>query len=241
MKISKLPDLSQLKVFLFPGVVVVLISLSGMLVLKPQLTSFFDLRKDLAEQKKELAALSQKEAVLEGYDQNELQNRANFALKVLPAEKDSPLVLVTVRSLIYEHNLTLSDLTIGVGSLGTESAKLKTKAEEKEGVPSFSLSLSFSGALTDLYDFLTAIESTFPLMRLEELSFSREGHSIEANLELVSYYLALPQSLGKTDREIIPVTSEEEEVYLEINQYSSPEGGVFLPPVTSGKENPFTL
>jgi Tfp pilus assembly protein PilO len=240
MKNAKIPDLSHFRPFLFPVVVVVLMTLSGVLILKPKMTAFLDLRKDLAEQKKELAILSQKVAVLEGYDQNELQNRADFTLKVLPAEKNAPLVLATVRSLISEHSLTLSDLTIGVGSLSTESAKVKTKAEEKEGIPSFSISLSFSGALSDLYRFLTAIESTLPLMRIEELSFSREGQTIEADLDLVSFYLVLPQSLGKTDRQIEPLTSEEEKVYLEINQYSSPKGSVSFPYVTSGKENPFT-
>jgi len=238
MKIEtgNLPKLSKFRVYLFPLVVVILIVVSTVAILKPKLDDLLKTRANLAKQKKELAQLTQKVTVLEGYDQDELKDRVNKILKVLPKEKDAPLILVTTRSLVNDYNLEISSLTIDVGELATESAKPKTK---EETLPFLSIQLSVSGSLNDLYDFLEAIESTTPLMRIDHMSIDREGTTIESSIELFTYHLAAPQDIGKVARQITPLNSEEEEIYQKISRYRPGFAGTRLPYVGSGKENPF--
>ncbi len=238
MKIEtgKLPELSKVQIYLFPLVVVILIVISTIAILKPKLDDLLKTRGNLTKQKKELAQLTQKVTVLEGYDQDELKDRVNKILRVLPKEKDAPLILVTMRSLANDYSLEISSLMIDVGELATESAELKTK---KETLPSLNIQLSVSGSLGDLYDFLEAIESTTPLMRIDHVSIDREGTTIESSIDLFTYHLAAPQDIGKVSRQITPLSSEEEEIYQKLSRYQPAIVGTRLPYVGSGKENPF--
>lgn len=235
---GKLSELNKFRNFLFPGVVVILIIVSAMTILKPKLNDLLRTRRSLAKQKEELAQLTKKAAVLEGYDRNELDKRANQMLKVLPKEKDGPLIFATVRTLVGEHSLELESLDVEVGEMATESAQSKRK---KELIPSLGIQLSVVGSLNDLYDFLEAIETTTPLMQVKLVSISREGTTIEANIQLVTYYLVAPEDIGRVSRQIIPLTSKEEEVYQKLSHYQPASIGTSLPYVSSGKENPFTF
>jgi len=238
LEAGKLSELSKYQSYLFPGVVVILILVSAMSILKPKLNDLLETRGGLAKQKQELAQLTQKVALLEGYDQNELNARINQILKVLPTEKDGPLILATVRSLVADYDLELDTLNVEVGEIATESAKPKRK---EEVLPSLSIKLSVTGSLDNLYDFLEAVESTTPLMMVETATISREGTTIESSIQLSAYYLAAPKDIGKVGRQITLITSEEEEVYQKLSRYQPPSVGTSLPYVGSGKENPFTL
>ena len=234
--IKKLPEASQFREFLFPGIVIILIVITAVTVLKPKIDSLLEIRQGVAKQKKELGQLSQKSAVLEGYDQNELKNRTEKLLKVLPVEKDGPLIVATMRSLVSENNLELISLGVNVGELATESAE-PTKKEET--VPSLKIALDVAGELGDLYNFLSAVESITPIMRVDKVGISREGTSVESQVSLSNYFLAMPKEIGKVSRQIVPVNTEEEKVYQEVSNYQPPAMGTALPIVTSGKENPF--
>lgn len=236
MEIGKLPDLSKYRDFLFPGIVIILIVVSLVIVVKPKITELMEIRGNLAKQKQELAQLIQKAAILEGYDQNELQVRANKTLKVLPAEKNGPLVLATVRTLVNEQDLDLEGLSVNIGEVSTGAAKPKSS---KEKVPSLEIKLSISGNLDDFYKFLEGIQTTAPIMKIKQLSFSREGNSVSGSLLLASYYLNLPVDIGKTSSKIVPITSQEAEIYQQLSGYQLAISGNALPPIGSGKEDPF--
>lgn len=235
MVVSKLPNLSQYRNYLIPIVLVVLMLISGVMILKPKAEEVFGLRGDLSRQKIELAQLTQKLAILEGYDQEELKYRAERMLRVLPTEKNGPLVLAVVRSLVGDHNLELVSLTVEIGEISTESA------QSKEPLPSLEVSASVTGSLDDLGSFLNALESATPIMRVKGLSISREGKTVESNISLSTYYLSVPKDIGKPSRRINIITQEEEEVYQELSRYQLPAVGKELPSVSSGKENPFIL
>lgn len=235
---GKLSELSKFRSLLFPLIVVILILVSAMTILKPKLNDLLETRMSLAKEKEELAQLTQKVAVLEGYDKNELETRVNQVLKVLPSEKDAPLILVTLRSSVVDHSLELENLDLEVGEIATESTKPKKK---EELLPSLKIQLDVAGSLNDLYDFLEAAESTAPLMKVELVSINREGGTAEGGIQLSTYYLATPVDIGKVGRQIIPITSEEEGVYQKLSRYQPATTGASLPYVGSGKENPFAL
>ncbi|OGV89695.1 hypothetical protein A2Z41_02455 [Microgenomates group bacterium RBG_19FT_COMBO_39_10] len=237
--VNKLPDLSKFREFLFPLIVVVLIILSGVLVVKPKLGEILKARGELGKQKDELAQLSQKIAILQGYDRSELEARANQVVKVLPVDKNGPLIFASLRSLANENDLEISGLDVQIGEISTGSGKIQTKGN-KETFPSLTISLSVSGDRGDLYKFFKSVESISPLMRIKQISLDQEEDVLESKLELETYYLASPEFIGKADRTIIPTSPEEEEVYQEIKGYQAALSQTSLPMMTSGKENPFT-
>jgi len=237
--INKLPGLSKFREFLFPLIVIVLIVLSGVLVVKPKLGEILKVRGELGKQKDELAQLSQKMAILQGYDRSELEARANQIVKVLPIDKNGPLIFASLRSLASENDLEIHGLDVQIGEISTESGKIQTKGN-KESFPSLTISLSVSGDRGDLYEFFKSVESISPLMRIRQISLNQEEDIFESKLELETYYLASPEFIGKADRTIIPISSEEEEVYQKIKGYLTVLSQTSLPLMTSGKENPFT-
>ncbi|HUV43031.1 MAG TPA: type 4a pilus biogenesis protein PilO [Patescibacteria group bacterium] len=237
--INKLPGLSKFREFLFPLIVIVLIVLSGVLVVKPKLGEILKVRGELGKQKDELAQLSQKMAILQGYDRSELEARANQIVKVLPIDKNGPLIFASLRSLASENDLEIHGLDVQIGEISTESGKIQTKGN-KESFPSLTISLSVSGDRGDLYEFFKSVESISPLMRIRQISLNQEEDIFESKLELETYYLASPEFIGKADRTIIPISSEEEEVYQKIKGYLTVLSQTSLPLITSGKENPFT-
>lgn len=231
-------DLKKYRAFLFPVVVIVLIALSAVTILKPKINDLSQLRKNLSKQKEELTQLSQKVAVLESYDQNELKKRADTVLRVLPAEKDAPRIIVILRGLVDKYNLELGSLNIKVGDVSTESAE---PAVKDDSLPALQLQLSVTGSLTDFYELLNTLESAAPIFGINQISMSRSGFSVGTKTGLSSYYLAMPKEIGKISRQIIPITPEEENVYEKISGYKSVSTGTSLPFVGSGKENPFTF
>jgi len=242
-ELGKLPsfskaNLSQFRSFLFPGIIVILIVVSAVTILKPKLDDFLDLRRGLAKQKKELAQLSQKVAVLGGYDQNELKTRVNQVLKVLPIEKEGPFALATVRGLVSENDLELGNLEVEIGKVSTESAEVKSKKEET--LPSLGIQLSVFGSLADLYNFLESVEAKAPIMRVQQVNIDREGTTIDTQIVLSTYYLVVPKEIGKVNRQVVPISAEEEKIYQELSDYQTVGDVAALPYISSGKENPFT-
>lgn len=237
IKVARLSDLRQYRSFLFPGVVVILIAVSAVTILKPRVSELLKLRRNLAKQEEELSQSSKKIVVLEGYDQNELQVRTTQALKVLPTEKDGPLILATVRNLVSESNLELVSLDIEIGEVSNESGGSKSK---QEPLPPLGIRLSVAGSLGDLYDFLERIESAAPVIKINEVDIEREGTSIEGKIQLSTYYLAEPKDIGKASRQISPITIEEEKIYQAITNYQAVSTRTTLPLVSSGKEDLFS-
>jgi Tfp pilus assembly protein PilO len=236
MEVGKVPDVKKYRHFLIPGVVLVLIVLSAILILKPKFDEIMKLRREIAKQKEELTQLSSKVAILSGYDENELKTRTEKLLEVLPAEKDGPLVMATVRVLVSEHNLELQKLTVGVGKIATEAAEKKIQ----EPLPSLAVDLDVIGSLEDLNNFLDALEVAAPMMRIRQLTIIREEEeTIQSKLQMASYYLTVPTTIGKPTRPVDLITSAEEEAYQKLSDYRLATLEAELPFVSSGKENPF--
>jgi Tfp pilus assembly protein PilO len=239
IKIKRLPDLSKFRDFLLPLMAIILIVLSAVFLVKPKFNSILKARRELSKQKTELAQISQKITILQGYDQTELEARANQSVKVLPVDKNGPLIFANLRSLASENDLEVHNLDVQIGEISTSSGKTKTTKGKQTASPSLTISLSISGDRDDLYEFFKSVESIAPLIRLQQISFSQEEDVAESKLELETYYLASPEFIGQAGRTIVSISPEEEEIYQEIKDYQTVSSQTTLPLMTSGKENPF--
>lgn len=230
--------IAELRPFLIPGAIILFILASGLLLIRPRLNEIFLIQKNLKKEEKRLAQLTAKTASLEGLDQVELSEKAEITAKVLPSEKDLPLLLSVIKTLAAKNNLELLSVQANPGELATVSAQQK-----KEALPSLSFKITVSGQMGDFKEFLARVAKTAPLLTTESIDVEGEGitGSFEANLAVDSPFLSPPASLGLPEKPLPEITREEDETYQKLAQFDFLLVEEELPLVPAGKENPFAF
>jgi len=211
------------KSFLFPGLILVLVILVSLFWLRPKVATIIKANRELTTSKKTLAELTQKVTILGGLSQPELSEKVDLVLKVLPSEKDVPRNLFVLKRLALDSELMVNELSIPeVGEIASSSAE--TKKTKDEILPSLSVKLTLVGSREKIINFIQQVEVTAPLMRVSSLAISQKGEGLdEAMIEVRTYFLFFPKTIGKLEQPIVPVTSQEEKVFGELASFKLPE------------------
>jgi len=227
------------RLFLLPILIFVAIILSGVFFLKPKLEQVVRIKTNLSREKTRLAELTTKLAALEGLDVNELEVKTNVVLQALPVEKDVPQILLAIRGLTQSVGTELRSVQVEPGEISTESAQIKTS--KKYDLPFLVFKITIAGNLEQLKEFLLKIESIAPLMRVDKIDISQKEGMAEADLDLDTFFLPLPVSLGVTEKQLSSITAQEEKIYQKLSKLEEIQPGESLPSITSGKTNPFAF
>lgn len=228
----------KLRPLFTPGLIVLLILVSGLLLVRPKINEILSARKNLKKEEKRLAQLTAKVAALEGLDQTELSEKADITAKALPSEKDLPLLLSSLKTLSAKNNIELQNIQVNPGELATVSAEGK-----KDKLDFLSFEIIAAGQMADFREFLIQLAKTAPLMRGESVVIDTEetGEGFQADLSLEAPFLPPPVTLGVTETPISQITPEEEKTYQKLARLDFYLVEEELPPVPAGKENPFAF
>jgi len=228
---NEIIDSSRRESLLIQFFLVIMIVFTGGLFLRPKVVDIFQMRKKINEEKKKLVKLTQKEAFLESLDEYELTSKTQFLLKILPTERDIVWPLATLK-------LLASELNLEVNSIQTDLNENKLDAR----LFSNGFSLGIIGDKENIKEFLERIKTTYPLMKIENLSISLQSESrFGANLKIKVFFLDLPEKIGSTEDPLPLVASAEEKIYQKVSGFSSPLKEKIIPSVPAGKENPFSF
>jgi len=220
------------KNFLIQFFLIGVIIFTGGAFLRPKIADIFQMRKKISEEKEKMAKLTQKEAFLESLDENELIVKTQFLLKILPSEKDVVFPLTTLRLLASQFNLRINSIQI---DLGRDKSNI-------EQLSSIVFSLKFVGDRENIKDFIEKIKITYPLMKIESVTFSKEKENqLEGIISVKTFFLSLPKEIGKIEDPLSLLTPAEEKAYQKVSNFTSPLQNEFFPSVPAGKENPFSL
>lgn len=231
----------NLKPYLFPLLVLGFIILVSAVFLFPRINDIYRIQRQISSEKETLARLTQKVADLKGIDQVEQSDKVETLVRALPPEKNVPGIIVTLKTIARDLGVEINNLTIGPSEISSEAAKISSL--KKSDLNSLDLKLSLSGDADKMKDFFDRVEFVAPLMRVEKISLSVTGElNLTANLNLMAYSLPLPETLGAVESPLPLISKAEEEAFQRISAYQPvalPED--LLPPVQSGKENPFSF
>lgn len=221
-----------------PGVIILVIFASGLVLIKPKVNEIFSAQKNLKKEEERLAQLTAKTTALEGLDQAELNEKAEITAKAIPSEKDLPLLLSVLKTLAAKNNIELLSLRVDPGELATISAERK-----KEKLSFLNFQIIVAGQMSDFRQFLAQLTKVAPLMRADEVTIDSEGvrGSFQANFSLAAPFLPLPVSLGLPEQPLSQITREEEETYQKLARLDFYLVEEELPLVPAGKENPFVF
>ena len=218
------------KSFLFSGFVLILVVLVSLFWLRPKVVDIVKANRDLKAGRKTLAELTKKVTTLEGLSKPELTDKVDLALRILPVEKDVPTVLSTLKKVALNNELIINEMSIPeVGEIASGSAETKTsKNVKEEALPSLSVKLTLIGAREKIINFFKQVETTAPLMKVSGLSISQKNEGTDESLiEVRTYFLPLPKTMGKLEQAVVPMTSQEEKIFNELASFKIFEKSVF--------------
>ena len=210
------------KSFLFSGFVLILVVLVSLFWLRPKVMAIVKANRDLTAGRKTLAELTKKVTTLDGLSKPELTDKVDLALKILPVEKDVPTVLSTLKKVALNNELIVNEMSIPeVGEIASGSGETKTsKNVKEETLPSLSVKLTLIGPREKIISFFKQVETTAPLMKVSGLSISQKNEGTDESLiEVRTYFLPLPKTIGKLEQAVVPVTSQEEKIFNELASF----------------------
>jgi len=231
------------KMLVAPLGTILLIVLATVVFLRPKIAEITTQRESIAKSSKNLVQLTAKVASLEGLDQGGLIEKNDWLMKVVPAEKDVPYFIVTLKNMVKNYDLALTDLAIDSVEMSSGSAKVAV--QKKEVISPLSFKISIEGKLSGIKDYLRDVATSLPLMSVDSLELEtlglQDSDTVKASLVLKFYSIYLPEVLGNVDRPISVITKDEERAYESLTAYQMINQSVTeLPMFQSGKPNPFT-
>jgi len=232
---------AQYRFYLLPILVVILILAATMVFLKPKIQMALAAHRRLREGKQNLTQLTTKLSTLEGLDQPELAKKTDLVLQAVPVEKDVPALLVVLEVLGEQMGVTILKVDTSPGELSTQSAQTK-KTGVKQINDELMFDISISGDLEKIADFLQRVKKGLPLMKLGDVALVQQDQDFfQADLELQTFFLALPEKLTPVDASVAQVSQAEEAAYQQLLTLELIATESTLMPVQTGKQNPFAF
>jgi hypothetical protein len=180
-KKSKL-KLSDLIVPISSFIVLILLSI---FVFFPMINKAMEYRKELKETNQKLETLDNLEKSLNEIDDQQLIDDLVIAKKIIPRVLQVSDFVYYVDNLAQRKNLTTREIRAGDINVGGDDA---ARVRNSLGV---SGPLSYSGAYTDVLEFLDEIQGYSPyLVTLKDISMSNNGEGTwSVEFELTGYYI----------------------------------------------------
>jgi hypothetical protein len=198
------------------------------LVLWPTFNKILEAKDYLSRQTARLVKLQAKTKDLEGLNEFELIENNTLALQAVPNEKNVINSMRVLGSASAENGLLIESLVVAPGALfATPSATIPG---------TFDFDIKLAGAMEQVKDFFKTLEITLPLSKTTDLSIGFTGG---ATVRLKTYFLLLPEQLGKYDDPVPKLTSDEQKTLNTLTSflYTSP---LVITPGGGGKANPFS-
>jgi hypothetical protein len=217
------------KIFIIPGVVLIISLAILVLIIAPQVMEFFKEKSTMEELSTKINLLNNKADELKNVDVETRKKDLVTTLTVLPTDRNVPQGMAVLQDAINKSNLVLTNTTYSPTS----------RINGKNG---FTLTVTVIGTLSSIKDFMSELQSTARIFKVESatLNFQETGSLIEANIPITIFYEPAPKTLITLDNPVEKITDRDEDMITELSkvviqneQYASSSA------VNVGKDNPF--
>jgi len=200
-------------------------------LLLTRLPQMLELRQINQQNRAYLARLVAKAAALENFSPPDLQKMMALSLSALPAQKQIGAGIAAVSQSAAEVGVTVVSFSLQPGFLATQSA---------QGVESFVMKYTLAGGWENLGNFWTRINNTLPLFAVEKFKLTGSGDQFQAEAELKTFALNLPEKLGPPDEAVPLLTKEEEKTVAALEKFTAYSFPI-QEATPAGKSNPFAF
>lgn len=226
-----------------PSAALFIIFITGILFLRPAVSSIVSNNKKLLASKEELSHLQAKKSALKSYQTQDreviLDQQLKLISRYIPSSKPSLQALVSLVSLSRNQSLQFSGITLNPGSIkssrsGTTSVTRKAEGDTSstQSLDSFDITFSVIGTKQDLESFVIKLKELAPMMRIDKFTTSfinkdennkpvlnSENLLLNVQLNLKIYYQRVPDKLPAFEQPLPLLTKEEEKMLEDLTGY----------------------
>lgn len=215
---------------IFAGISCILLSL---VVIMPQASKIMEQIQTLTKTSQSISKLDSKLKELDSFNEADVKSNVSITLNILPSEKDLISAISQIQFLSSNNNVRVDNITFGSGSTLAQGANSG----------GFLVKINLSGTVPQIKQFLTSVKAAPRIMKPSsiELSGTRLGSNFQTNLGLVTFFEALPTSIGSIAETVPSLTNEELSLLNRIKESIKKTPIVTLENVsgTQGKIDPF--
>jgi Tfp pilus assembly protein PilO len=238
-----------LKEFLVPILCGLTFFILTFMVFRPVLISWGQLSAENRELEKKLAVLSTKAEELQEIDPDEQVDKVELLEALFPSQESALPLIINVNSLGKQNGVVV------------ENIQLKERlgeAASSSRLQELTLDFDVSGEGEKMISFVKSLDKAAPLIsitgvgvgkiarrKIGVIQSEKLGGKIYLSLKLTTFYQPLPEFLGSIEQPLFLLSGEEEKIFEDFKNYSSP--AQFFQSVTSsgggqtGREDLFNL
>ena len=203
------------------------------LVVIPQLLTYFNIRSQISDIISRSGRLEAKAQSLEVIDENLSEENLKVVFTVLPSDRNVPSAVTVLQSLIAQSGLTLKSTSYSAAARGASK-------------DSFQLNVTVLGQISGVRRFLISLKDSGRVFQIESISvrFQKSGSQVEAEIPITVFYSASLGKAGALDAEPPKLNAGEEKLLLDLSRLVAPgtlagSGEASSSSVPIGKSNPF--
>jgi len=156
-------------------------------------------------------------------------SKAGLVDEVLPSHKPLLEIINSLNNVAENTNVTINNFSIKPGNIATDSTKISTtKSSSAKKYQQLDFSLSASGDMSNVEDFISLLERISPITTVTDIALSRskkdDGNggeivSAKAELNLSSYYFT--QSIKTAIGQPLPkIGQKEQDIFTTIQEFT---------------------
>ena len=216
-------------------------------IFRQTLLSVLKLTQENKGKSTKLEKITTKANYLYGLDVNQLEVRVREMEQVFRSRKPSLQLLVMLKLLALDNNVSLGSLALQPGKLESddkEKAQRDAGANEEKMLKDFLIDFSVIGTSNNISNFIQSLKKTAPLTQIETVGVGivdevDGNYILKVSLSARVYYQSLPEKIPGVDEPLAQLTVHEEEVLDGLAGFEY-YPLVEMPEGSGGKENLFS-
>ncbi len=220
------------KLIIWPVVVGVCCLVILMLVVLPQLLTYFSKRTETDELNNRLGVLEAKAQELEQLDDKVYSNNLKLALGALPSDKEVPQSLNILQSFITQSGMTLENIRF----------LANTDPSSTEQKNTYQIGITVLGSLDSVKRLLLQVNNSPRIFRLDMINVNtlKGVSSVEADLTFTLFYEPQGTEIGSIDQPLPKLTDADQKLLGDLsNRTRIVSTGTSNLNIPLGKLNPF--
>lgn len=215
--------------FAIPAAVFLVVLVLSLTIGRTTVGSILDATRSIEELKKDASVLAAKKQLLSALDSEQLASDAQVVVLAVPDKEAMLPVLASIRSLAFEQNVQIAEIE---ASGSVESDKKDTKGA--------TLTFQLEGQLPAVMSFLKKLQESAPLVRISKMKMAASGENISTDLDVLSFWSELPQTLPPAKAsDFDPISEKEQEVLSQLKSLRQVSVDQLVPAFPEGRKNPF--
>lgn len=225
-------DLKSQSQILWPAIIIGILIVASLFILTPKLKQAWELKKEIRQDREQLAVLEAKLRTLENLTLTELKENREIALTALPAESDVPYFLTAIELYALKHDLVLQNFSL-------KEEKFPTDEDEAED-GYLVISCDLAGLPENLSSFFDETDQLLPLIEINQIKVIAQDELFEASI-LVKFFNFGIEEKSTLPEKLALLSQDEEDLLVQLGQYWRPPRELVKPPApsSSSRDNPF--